>query len=287
MKLKDYIDTSILEYATLFRFKNYEDSRLRVLDHIFLCYGTALEWHTDGFLAYHSHKGKFQIRKPKKIPENFFSDDLWEIDIKKEDLKEIKALLKGYKSYTIKREIGNRLCINILCNDKELVTKIFNKYRVKDAEEKHAEAYCKKHKIKWDRKPYLIKNEYLFEPYPMCEYSPIVEMINKQTNSYHVKNFKLKKIQKDYIEGAIEVIKKALEYYRDPEKIKTNMYHPAKALVGFKEEYNKDPEKFRKLRIEDGMLPEHTIEQWCTICWEKHLAEQVGYCEKLLEMYDK
>jgi hypothetical protein len=217
---------------------------------------------------------------------------MWELNLLKENVKEVRKALKGYYTKVLERGGGfykNKARLVFLCNDEDFVNNIFSKYNVKDESEIEMDKWFKENLGK-DRvtKPNQIKDNDLNKctPYPMCEYSAIVEMINKKTNSFHIKNFELK-VQQDYIEGAIEAAKWTLVYYKDSERIKNNMYHPAKCLHIFKESYDKDPVKFRAERVADGMLPKHTIKQWCTICWEKHLAEQVGYCEKLLEMYDK
>jgi len=289
MKLKDYVDNSILYYPSLYRAHNYEDSRLLVLDHIFLTIGNGLEWHKDGFITELGYRGKYNTKyKAKKIPENFFSDDLWELHLLKEHLKEVKKLLKGYYSYIL-RNGHTKITLAFLCNDMSLVNSIFLKYDIKTSMEICLEKFLKENQIEKTRTPrkFQVNKEEEHTPYPMCHYSAIVEMINRKTESLHITNFGLVNIQPDYIEGALDAAKRALRFYKDPEKNKLDHYHPSKSLKGFKEFYETDPEKFRRERVKDGMLPEHTIEQWCQICWEKHLVEQIGYCEKLIEMYGK
>ena len=43
MKISDYISKIIQEYPSLYKYKNYEESKLRVLDHVFFTIGNGLE----------------------------------------------------------------------------------------------------------------------------------------------------------------------------------------------------------------------------------------------------
>lgn len=286
MKLKDYVDNSIMRYPTLFRSFDYEHSRRLVLNHMFLAYGTGLEWSKEGFLA-EERRGKFKIEKPRKIPENYFTMPLWEIDLRKKDVPEFKKMIKGNYHYlcTSKCEIGEFSFV-FSC-DKKLATKVFLKF---DEFTKRYHEFLKKFPdIKQELSPReccsYYKHDEEYKPHPMCKYSPIVEMINKQTDSPHIENFKLNSVQADYIEGAIEIVSFALDFYKDPKRNVGDYYHPSNALKGFKELYDKDPDKFRKERVNDGMLPEHTIEEWCEICWQRHLKEQMKYCQDFLNIY--
>ena len=112
-------------------------------------------------------------------------------------------------------------------------------------------------------------------------------MINKKTDSPHIENFDLVTIKSDWIVGAVEIVRYALDYYLDENKCKYHYCHPNKSLKGYIKSYNENPKKFREDRKPDGMKPEHTIEQWCQICWERLKKEQVGIFKRFLKMYEK
>lgn len=285
MTIKQYVDKSIFQYPSLYRTKSYQESRLLVLDHVFLTIGNGLEWNKAGFIA------DYGCRKNSKIeeivfPKNYFTDKMWELNLNTENVKEVQELLKDYYSYIHKTSRYNNTQLIILCNDEELIKDIFKKYSLPDEMHK---AFFKFLKKPYEPTPYEIEFNSIDErsPYPICEYSALVEMINKRTNSCHIKNFNLTNIQQDYIDAGIDIAKHTLDFYNDPEKVKRHSYHPNKSFKEFKRCYNKDPEKYRKDREEAGMLPKHTIEQWCEIWWQKFCEEQIKYCEDFIKMYDK
>lgn len=292
MLLKDYVDNAIWAYPTIYRASTYERSRILVLGHVFLGIGTGLEWHPNGFLSElgYTREGdsKYNIVGPKELPKDFFDINLWELSLMKKDLPAVKKALKGHLYYLRPRCLHGELSVIYEAN-KELATEITLKYSAdKDSEyrvemrrlgretlrPREVRAYCG-----FDGK------EKDYEPYPMCDYSPLAEMVKRKTNSLHIDNFELKEIMPDWIQGGIEIARYTLDYYRDDEKVKASLYHPSQALRSFKEFYDQDPEKFRKERVADGMKPEHTIEEWCEICWQKFRKEQIKYCEKFLKMY--
>jgi hypothetical protein len=101
MKLEDNIAKSIKDYPSLFKDSNWEKSRIKVLDHLFLTIGNGFEWTLDGYLAESVCKKKGRgFKKPEKYGKEKFSwrpDQSWfdsKIygDVKWE--KEIEALIK-------------------------------------------------------------------------------------------------------------------------------------------------------------------------------------------------
>jgi hypothetical protein len=309
MKLKNFIDNSIYEYPTLYRSFDYKKSRLLVLNHIFLSYGTALEWSPEGFLSYLGEKeGEYRIFQPIELPNNFFEINLWYIDLVEKDLPVVKDILKDHFYYIRSGSLYEKLTL-VYEADEELATELERNFSAKDprvAENfKHitgrdypvkpfsASSFERSHSdlsktsllrrlIKTNPQDY-IETEY--EPTQICQYSPVVEMINKRTNSPHIKNFDLTFIMPDWIEGAIEVSKWALGFYKDPNRNIFSRSHPSNCLKDFKKYYNDDPVKYRKSWKSEGMTEEHTIEQWCEIRWQKLLAENVNYFETLIKMY--
>ena len=294
MKLKDYVDRSIHNYPPLYRSFDYASSRTLVLSHTFLSYGTGLEWHPDGFLADHI-TGKYNIVKPCRLPKNYFDCELWELSIFKKDLPKIKKALKGHYNYTRPRCLRGDISL-IFEADKELADKLALKFMAEDEDYKRMKRELKKLGV--DRFPIAheavsyvrghTKEGYIHEPTVMCKYSPIVEMTGKRTNSPRIDNFDLKKIQPDWIEGAIEIVHYALDFYKDPEKNKHCYLHPNKSLWNFKKAYEKDPNCYRtKGWGDEGMKPNQTVEEFCEERWLKAKDEQIVYCESFLKMYEK
>ena len=97
MKLDDAIRWNIYNYPTLFRAKDYDTSRIYVLGHMFLCIGTGLEWHKDGFLAPMNSKGYNLSQVRKTLPKNYFKKNLYTIDVLNEKIEKMKKsiLRKG------------------------------------------------------------------------------------------------------------------------------------------------------------------------------------------------
>lgn len=272
MKLKDYVDNSIYNYPSLYRSTNYKDSRIRVLGHVFLSIGTGLEWHPDGFLAEHC-RGKYEIRKSKSIPKNFFTMDLRYVRVHKDkELAKVKEILKNTFHYKKESNFDDHVYVEFQANKKNIAM------LEKSLPNCHPfEANC----------AYGNNEIQDHEPYPMCQYSPLIEMINRKTNSLHIENFDLTKVQPDWIQGAIEIAKYTIGYYNDPKRYKTHVYHYSNAIDDISKRYKENPKKFVQERKSEGMTNKHTPKQWAKISWEKFRKEQIGYCEKLLEIYDR
>jgi len=289
MELEELISHFIYNYPTLYRGNNHKESRIPILGHIFLSYGTALEWHPDGFLTYlnYDKKGKSNYvttLRPKKLPKGFYEKELWMIIINdKKKLKECLNELKGIFHY---KRISSFEINIVLEGNKDFANEIAAKYS-SDSYAREAQSYYRE--TSSYRKLLMKKNSLIYEygkytPSGMCKYSPIVEMINKKTNSCHIDNFDLN-VRQDWISGALDIAEYSLDFYKDDEKNKYNMYNPINSLKGFEDNYKSNPTKYRNDRLEDGMKPEHTIEQWCNLVWQKHLNEQIGYLEKFIKLY--
>ena len=276
VKLKDYINNSILEHPTLYRKSDYTSSKIPILGNLFLTIGTGIEWHKDGFLAYYDND--YKIVKNKSLPKNFFNIELWETFPDKKELKNIKKDLNGHFFYVIPQKTYNSLTV-VFEGNYNFAKKITKKYDTKmsvsdtfNIERKPREA--KRTELKNESRPYI--------PYPICNLSALVEMIDKKTTSYHVENFELNNIKKDWIKGALEIAEYTLDFYKDPNKNINSSYHPLKCINSTKYEFEKDPQKYRDARKEMGNM---AIEEWIEFCWQNFLKEQIGYCEKLIEMY--
>ena len=91
MKIKDYIRQKILDYPGIYRYSTYEESRLRVLDHIFFSPGNGLGFTKDGYITSREktiagRNGKLiSIAKPygeetvRPFPEGYFNMDMYKL----------------------------------------------------------------------------------------------------------------------------------------------------------------------------------------------------------------
>lgn len=93
MNLEHAINWSILNYPTLYRMKTHAESRLKVLNHFFLCIGTGMEWVKEGYLCdlTDRHPEKKAI---KQLPKDFYEMELFQFDIDPRMLKEIRQELR-------------------------------------------------------------------------------------------------------------------------------------------------------------------------------------------------
>ena len=310
MKLEHLVNSCIYLYPTLYRANTYEESRLLVLDHIFLHYGTGLEWSPKGFIADligYTKKDEpiFGISYPiKKLPDNYFDMNLWYMDILKKDLPKIKKELGKNYYYTRPAMNDTKKGIEIVFEaTDEFAEELTRKYehfdegtkasreRFREIMKRDLESHAHKAISSFhDKAPvYQFKNyqKSVYTPGDMCRYSPIVEMLNGRTNSPHIDNFELTYIQPDILAGAIEIARYALNFYRNPDNHKHCYRHPDNCMHQFPD-FKKDPNKWRADRKgEPGMTDDMTPERWCVICWENDLKEQMGYLEGFLNKYDK
>jgi len=308
--LEGYIRNAIYTYPTLYRSYDYESSRIIVLGHIFLSYGTALEWHPDGFLTYLKYSGKSDdgyspVESRKKLPNDFFEKELWYMDVLVSRKKEIEADLNGsffYWNGKSNGRHGEKLIECVFEADKkraiELKSKYLNpddendKYRMEMAKLVDGYVICPSlaesdyRKSKEDQMVFYKKYTNGYAPYAMCQYSPIVEMVNKQTNSMHINNFKLDSVRPDWIKGAVDISRYCLAWYKNENNHKDDYYYPTGKPNKY---YEENPKKFRSncQNPEHGAIftDEMTIEEYTWASWEFHLKQQMGWFEKLIEMY--
>lgn len=303
MKLEHFINESIYSYPTLYRSFNHEMSRFHVLGHIFISYGTALEWHKDGYLTYDAAE-----ESPKEgleaLPDNFYEMDLWYIDVPEERIEELEEELKGsFYYYKEGYQQGNKCCI--FSTDKERAQNLTERFEAVNSFSKRlkvsgikiklyaneASSYERAHSEDTTNSIFYEKF-YLkgYRPSRMCKYSPIVEMVENRTNSTHIDNFNLVNVHPDWIQGALEISRYCLDWYRNKDNYKYMGEYPPNNIKGMKEFYDKDPLEYRKGC--DGTYPgaiftdDMTVEDYCEANWIYLLAEQIGYFEKLIEMYE-
>lgn len=299
MILENFMKHMIKQSPTLFRGSSYEESTIPVLGYMFLCIGTGLEWHKDGYL-YFPREARKMSTKPR-LPKDYFDKKLWVLSVNPNDIQLVKDSLKDkYYYFSISRrfreanfvfeatkEFADELTLRFDIKRSKLSNELIdlNKKLIADGVEplninisyEAKSGYCKSNDGFWKE----------YQPYPTGRYSPLVEMINKQTDSLHQDNFKLKVIRPDWILGAITIAKYSLAYYSDINRYKTSFYYPTNMIRSCMDSYTQNPIKYQKDRERDGYTPEMTLEQWCNFCWEKNLASEIKTFKTFLEMYEK
>lgn len=245
MNLEKHIKWVIYNYPTLYRADTYEESRIFVLGHIFLSYGTGYEWHPDGFLADLYNNYKFnQIMD--ELPDGYFDKLLYTMGIYAEDVKRVPDGLKNRFHYFVDRMNRTLYCI-FEAENKDDARRVIYEYGYKHFELGKANRY-KDNDIKIEmesikktedvfsgvfaqeahatRESRRFHKPYYYVPNNMCKYSPIVEMINGETNSPHIENFKFTHFDPEWLQGAIDIVEYSLLFYEDPEKCELDSYHP-------------------------------------------------------------
>jgi hypothetical protein len=247
MKLEDQIRQSIYEYPSLYRAKTYEQSRLHVLDHIMVGYGTGYEWSRDGFLfeIINGDSPVYGEQTFDELPDGFFDKELYDLEVAEEDLEEAEKALEGRFYYVLDRD--HRNCKRFVFEATEEEAKPFfakfdhHNRDMRERMEKHGLDLVFCHKAEC-----YGYEEGHFSPHDCCEYSPVQEMVKGKTNSHHIENFDLTDIQPDWIQGGVDIAKATIEFYKDKKWRKSHFRHPSQ-YNGFKDK--KSWKKFRKKQI--------------------------------------
>lgn len=112
----------------------------------------------------------------------------------------------------------------------------FGKTIVFEAEEKEAREWANKWIL--GTFPYAHKEECDFDlnPYPLNEYSALVELLEGKTNSPHIENYNFSDypVQQQWIDGCIEVAEAAKEFYNDYNRYST--YYSSNGNQNYEEE---------------------------------------------------
>lgn len=273
MKLEHVVNWSILNYPTLYRCNDHQESRLLVLENLFCGIGTGYEWTKEGYLTDRTLSDPSK-KCVEKLPDNFYQMKLYSMTSPKRHVSKVKSELKAHGRW-------------FHCLEKNYLSEIDFVF---EADEEFATLLFKKYPKRYTPEPDLVivrqaKSRCVFNPYPLCRYSPLVEMINRRTDSTHIENFDLEHISEDWIQGAVEVAREVIAYYNDESRFTKHIYHPNNCLYMFEDRYKKDPEKYRRENEPWGMTPEMSVEDWCNYHWNKYVTKQEDYCKKLIEMY--
>jgi hypothetical protein len=267
MKLEDQIRESIYRYPTLYRARNYAESRLLVLDHLFLCIGTGYEWSEEGYLFHDvgEEPPKYGEQTFGALPEGFFEKKLYSLKIEGDRLAEFKAELGDRFYYVEERTYTGIRIVFEAPGGEEEATPFFAKYGERGPTRfvfcNAADAYTR-------------EEDNWFHPYPTCDYSPIQEIFEGKTNSLHIDNFEFTKIQPDWLQGAVDIAIAAKEYYEDAEKCKSHTYHPEKS------DY-----RSRDYKQLSGYIEGETKEEFMWRTWEAYRQGQLEFFNAFLEKY--
>ena len=190
MKLEDYIYKSLLEYPSLYLCNNYEDSKMLVLNHLFLVNGNGMDW---AISKGGNHEGYLVEDKYKKT-----KDDEW---IRLPDKPYGKPVIKNKLSFI---ELLEKYKNEYLEDSKYKSIREFNA-RIPE----RIKILIREQKLKdMENGNYLQKFEE-HTPYPFAsEYWPYAEI-------------DINLIKPDWREGMLQCFEWALNFYTDKETNKT------------------------------------------------------------------
>jgi hypothetical protein len=186
MQLNNLVEDLIYNYPLLYKSYNYTNSRLRVLNHLFLVIGNGYEW--DITRTFLEDKDSNLIRSPY-LDKEYFSRKLYSVNIN--DKREtVLQLIKDVYHYTIGKEI-------LFECEESRIEEINNK--VSHSSEIIIEARS---------------GNNILIPYSVFDSSYISEIYkgNCQGNTIY--------LNEDWLVGAIDICQYALNFYRDEEKFK-------------------------------------------------------------------
>ena len=264
MKLEHAINWSIYNYPTLYRSKTHSESRLKVLDQFFFTIGNGLEWHKDGFL-FEGNQRNFR----KTLPKDFFEKNLYTLTIIPKSIPLIKKRMDDRFYYMTKKSRFQEVDVIFEAENDEEALPFY-----KDLE--------KKQRKDLPSYVYEARSAYPNEPYQLCEYSALVEILNGKVNSPRQESFDLVP-QSDWLQGCIEAAVDALDYYNDTDRNCNNFNHAHKLIA----EMNRDvqrgvilPEKWLK-----NMKTSETIEQYAWRIWDDIRKEQINILSAFLAKF--
>lgn len=268
MKLEDFVAKSIYEFPTLYKDVDYQKSRLKVLGHVFLTCGNGfdLAYTKDpskgGYYTYAKHRKRkleylrcydapYGKDKFPALPDDFFDVPIFYLYKADIEMYEVDRKRYGEKSQYL-RVRGDI--------DRFALKRDFDgsmKLSLSEA-----------------------KATYEFHPYPFsANYSAYGD---------------LKKggfLQPDWIQGLIDISRASLDYYTDPEKNKTDSYHPSRTIESSVRDFEKaaSPDGVRELRKRYGYTDSDQIPtldeitEHRNLSWQDFLARQIAILEEFLE----
>jgi len=229
MKLKNYINKHILKHPSLYKAKDYNKSRLLVLDHIFITNGNAIALMD-------------VINEPDEeyeVPSNYFNVPIWKFEENEFDKKVWKELKdNGFKGELVENWFNGIKGFILQCNIETAKKLYINNYSM-----------LKPLPLEWEA--YEYENCY-YRPYPLCEYSILCSIVNGQ-EPLGGRIIDINKIPNDWIEGMKEVAKAYLNFLDN--HVEMHHGYPTKKLLQEIQKettyYKEDMEKYGTSNVID------------------------------------
>ena len=256
MKLEHVINWSIINYPTLYRDVTLERSRLKVLNQLFFVIGNGFEWHKDGFL-FDGNKRNFR----KILPKGFFEKNLYTVAITPKSIPLVKKRIADRFYYIKKNSRFREVDVIFEAKDDDDALPFYREFEKK---------------LKKDLPTFIYKarSEDPNQPYPLSQYSALVEIVNGKTNSLHQNNFDLVP-QEDWLKGCAEVAKDALDYFNDENRNLIDFHHADRTIAEMTRDFKRgDADKWLK-----NMKPSETANQYAWRQWNEYRNEQIGLLE--------
>jgi hypothetical protein len=277
MNLQHHINYCIYAHPSLYRVRNSpEESRLHVLEHLFFTIGGGYEWDKRGFLR--SIDDNYEEQVMEKLPEGFFEKELYDVEV---HVTKLAAVLEdiGNRFY-YRRPKGSfgyldRTTIIFESTEDEAIA-IRRKWDYND----HGRQFVYAHKR---------ENEFDLNPYELSEYSGLIELMSGRNKSFHTEEYSFADhpVMQEWLDGAVEVARSALEYYHDNERVKQHHSYPTSGNVRVViYDYHKMTEEEQaECRKKHKCLPDETIEERYMRYFNDFRTKQINLLNQFLEEF--
>lgn len=242
MRLHAEIDRAIWRYPMLYKLRSYKESRLRVLDHLFLVLGNGFQWSSDGYL-YDSDRflsakevPPYGVESHPSLPKGYFDKELWAVtNVTKDSAIAVQKYLNGQGAF----------CYLIL-RDKAISQSTTDSWDVIFAAKESKPDGCVYvledfypgagrlcvpiHKFLRKNEPFDPRDSMVtaacgkasgsFVPYPVSEGTKIFELFQGKT----YREGRPFTAQPDWVCGAVEVSKESLAYFTDERRYKDGRF---------------------------------------------------------------
>lgn len=273
MKLIDAIKESINEYPSLYKGDTWEQSRLKVLNQIFLVNGSGYSWTkpkdptTGGYISeskYHKRNHTKIIDKPygkvkytgPDLNDQYFKDKIYYIYVP--DNAKIVDVHDNMADDKWKRKINIRFS-----GIKEEKDPIMKEFGINGP--KLMEAKC--------------NND--FSPYPISKYAKICQLYDDDIF-----------IQPDWLLGAIDIARECLRHFKNKNRYSKDFHYPNQNrnnsdINAFAKEMKNNGQKgVDRLRKLWAYLPGEDEKARNERSWKKYQKESIVFFDKFLKKYD-
>lgn len=235
-KLDHFVNRQIYNYPILYKHENYALSRMSVLYYLFWASGSGYEWCQNGYLTC-----KFESSETLKVlPPDFFEQELYHLIIESNRIPELKKERINYYLRKSREKKPVHSTVFFVAQDQEQAQKIIDKF----GGQIHFAIQCKN----------------FYRPNPsigLTDHSPLVQILKGKT----IGGVEFKP-QSDWLNGCIEAVNDALDYYSDKRRYEQDFFYPdnyerylkqeklVKKTSSVKEEAKKIWFSYRKRQIE-------------------------------------